>query len=105
LTFWGIVFPIISNLLVTNKIITVPTNFTALIWIITAGAWYYAIFKYDFLKSKPITLKEIHNYLPVSMMVINKDLFLVEFNKRIRDNFDQYIDFENNMNLKILFPE
>lgn len=90
----GFAVPLLSNVLVTLKIIEANHDLTPITFSFTAFCLYIAIFKYDFLGVFPIALQIIVDRISNGFIVIDMDLRVVNFNKTMLDLFSHIADFK-----------
>lgn len=89
--FLGILIPFSVNILITYKIMPLPTYFTPIAFLAGMICFMYAIMKYNLFNVVPIALQFIVDRISDCFIVINEDYEIIDFNKPLLTVFDGII--------------
>lgn len=99
---FGILIPLIPNVLATFKIISMTVHITPILFSITTILFAIAIIKYKALNITPIAFRTIIDTMSDAYIVISDDGTIVDTNKTFREKFTGNIKFDNKENLFIV---
>ncbi len=83
----GSLIPLVTNLLITTKIISVPIYTTAISFSVALLFVAVAIFRFQFLSISPIALQTIVDKISDSFVVVNEDNQIIDFNRGMATTF------------------
>lgn len=87
LIFLGIVISFGTNILLTAQLINGHFHYNAIAFFFTFLFFYLAIIRFDFLNIVPIALQKVVDHISDSFLVIDKDNFIIDYNKTFGDTF------------------
>lgn len=99
LIFCGTMIPLSVNVLVTFKIIYLNAYITPITFSLAVFCYLFAILKYEFLSISPVALQKVVDRISDAFIVINEDLYIVDYNKSFMDTFSRIYRIRRNDNL------
>jgi signal transduction histidine kinase/heme/copper-type cytochrome/quinol oxidase subunit 4 len=99
LIFCGTMIPLSVNVLVTFKIIYLNAYITPITFSLAVFCYLFAILKYEFLSISPVALQKVVDRISDAFIVINEDLYIVDYNKSFIDTFSRIYRIKRNDNL------
>jgi PAS domain S-box-containing protein len=98
----GIVISTGYNLLITVQIIDLPFHTNVISFFFTFLCIYLAIMKFDFLNIVPIALQQVVDHISDSFLVVDKDFYLIDFNRTFTETFGSLIRVSRKDNVQTL---
>ncbi len=95
----GVLIPLVVNILLTLRIITLPVYSTAITFSFAVLCFALAIFRYNFLSAAPIALQTVVDRISDSFVVINEDYQIIDFNRTMAMTFKDIVTIYRNKNL------
>lgn len=96
---FGILIPLVPNILATFKIISMTVHITPILFSITTIFFAIAIIKYKALNITPVAFRTIIDTMSDAYIVISKDGTIVDTNKTFRNIFNGVLKFDIDENL------
>lgn len=92
----GTIVPLLVNIFVTLNIIEFSPYTTPLSFSFAIICYLFAILKYDFLSIAPVALQNVVDRISDSFVVLDENLFLIDFNKTFSNTFGKLINIKRN---------
>ena len=99
----GLLGPFGVNILQTLSIIIVPVYLTPVSFSFAVICFAFAIFKFNFLNIVPIALQRIVDLISDSYLIIDKDYFIIDYNKTFINSFKDIIKINRKDSLLEIF--
>ena len=99
----GSLIPLVTNVLVTTKIISVPVYTTAISFSAAVLFIAVAIFRYHFLSISPIALRTIVDRISDGFLVVNDEYRIIDYNKTMESAFEKILTISRNKSLQEVF--
>ncbi|MDO5555587.1 MAG: histidine kinase N-terminal 7TM domain-containing protein [Clostridia bacterium] len=97
----GTLIPLILNVLFTLNIVNFSIYITPMSFAFAIIIFAFAIFKFQFLNVVPVALQKINDVISDGYIVINENLFIIDFNKTLMQMFNIKNDTLRNERLEI----
>lgn len=101
----GSLIPVMTNILITFKIIKVPLYTTAISFSIAIILYALAIFRYSFLKVAPIALQTIVDMISDGFIILNEDNLIIDFNETTQKTFRSTLIICRNISFEIFIKK
>ena len=98
----GIAVPFAVNIVITYKILTLPTFITPIAFTFAVLCFFRAILKYKFLNILPIALQYVVDRISDGFLVVNERLDIIDFNLTFVNTFKPIVRLARNDNLLLL---
>lgn len=95
----GIIITFGYNILLTVQIINGYFHTNVIASFFTLMLFYMAIIKYDFLNIVPIALQKVVDHISDSFLIIDKDNYIIDYNKTFGDTFGSMLKIVRKDNL------
>jgi signal transduction histidine kinase len=95
----GSAIPLVTNIMITTRIIEVPLYTTAISFSISMVFISLAVFRFDFLKVAPIALQTIVDRISDGFIVLNEEFQVIDFNKALVTTFNNLGSVRRNENI------
>jgi len=95
----GIIISFGYNFLLTFQIVRGYFYTNVIAFFFSFLFFFLAIFKFDFLNVVPIALQNVVDHISDSFIVIDKDYYIIDYNKTFTDNFGNILKIKRKDNL------
>lgn len=93
------------NFLLTIQVIDVEFHTNVITFFVSFILLYLAILKFDFLNVVPIALQKVVDHISDSFLVVDKDNFIIDYNKTFTDTFGGILNISRKKRLDDLTGE
>jgi len=94
LIFIGSLIPFIMNMLFTLKLVIISQYATPVAFSFGVICFAFAILKFDFLNVMPIALQRIVDLISDGFVVLDREQYIIDFNKSFADAFGKIVKFK-----------
>lgn len=101
----GSLVPLVTNILVTTKVIKVPLYTTAISFSVAVLFTAIAIFRYHLLSISPVALRTIVDRISDGFMVVNDEYRIIDYNKTMEIAFEKILTISRSRSLKEIFRD